>query len=135
MSESADEDDRGNVTENIRIAEAIRSLGDLCQATGLDWNLDISISLTEPTCPHAVVRPDPIYKQLEDDWYIGTGDTIEQAVEKAVRRARAELIEGRTLGDALPVTNRRNPKLVSTIAKWREKNGLPPLALGGVKRN
>jgi hypothetical protein len=64
----------------------------------------------------AVLSLEGIYEATGLDWTMRIG---------------ISLIEGRRLSDPLPVTNRRNPKLLAVISDWRKKKGLPPLAFGG----
>ena len=86
-----------------KIDEALKPLRDLYRITGEDWNLRVHISVTEPTCPTAIIYP--------DGWalsrYRCDGDTIETAIigaasmvfNEIVLRQQATLVEGYSEGD------------------------------------
>jgi len=71
-----------------RIDEAIEKLGGLYTITGEDWSLRLHISLTEPTCPTAVISPDG----WDISRYRCDGNSIEDAIVGAADVVHREVI-------------------------------------------
>lgn len=76
-------------------------LAKLYDITKDDWTLSISVSLTEPTCPVASIAPDGSNMTRYTYW----GDTIEDAVNKAVEAVYQEVILGNRVEPEAPFTN------------------------------
>lgn len=88
----------------------IEPLEALWDASGHDWELNISASLTEPTCPTAVIQP--------EGWnitrYRVDMDSIEESLAKAVALVRQEVIERKVVGSYCPFSNPDD----DDFAKW-----------------
>jgi len=81
--------------------EKIEALGDLYTKTGDDWILQINHSLTEPTCPMAVVRREGSNAVR----YRADRNTIEESINAAVDMAYRELILEEKIVSECPFTN------------------------------
>ncbi len=79
----------------------IKALGDLYERTGKDWTLSVSVYLTEPTAPCAIVQADNSNALRYAAW----GDTIEEAINASVEMVYRELILGETINPVTPITN------------------------------
>lgn len=95
-------------------------LADLYSVTGADWSLHICAGLTEPVCPSAAIIPDE--EEMEHLMrYRVYADTIEEAVEKAVRVAYRELVEDGKLIYEAPFTNPADKLFVEWLKKARQR--------------
>jgi len=81
--------------------EISEKLKGLWKKTGEDWTLSISVSLTEPTAPVAGIAPDGNNMTRYTCW----GDSIEDAVNKAVDLVYREVILGEKIRPHAPFTN------------------------------
>lgn len=79
----------------------IEALSELYDKTGEDWVLSVSVILTEPTCPTAIVRPEG---KNNLRWSAHAG-TIEEAINTAVDLAYREMILGEIIQPETPITN------------------------------
>ena len=95
------------------LREITDGLDDLYSITGDDWVLSLSHSLTEPTCPTAVIRP--------EGWNIARYrvdcSSIEESLQQVVALVRAEIIDRRVVGSSAPYTNSDD----GLFAKWLEE--------------
>jgi|TARA_Y100000310_G_C20650690_1_gene799262 metal-sulfur cluster biosynthetic enzyme len=81
--------------------EKIEALGELYDKTGDDWTLTVHHTLTEPTCPTAVVCAEGSNAVR----YRVDADTIEEAINRSVDLAHRELILGEEIKSECPFTN------------------------------
>lgn len=81
--------------------EKIKALGALYEKTGDDWDLHLTLCLTEPTCPTAVVARDCSNAAR----YRSDKNTIEDSINAAVDMCYRELILGETITPECPFTN------------------------------
>jgi hypothetical protein len=65
-----------------------KQLMDLYKKTNEDWHLEVSVCLTEPTCPIATI----IEEGGEDRSYTCFGNTIEEAIENVINEVRKEIL-------------------------------------------
>lgn len=87
----------------------METLASLYERTGLDWELVVRHSLTEPTCPTAIVRPEGIKGFGR---YRADEDTIDAAIDRALELAYRELIEGRVGEPDFPLSSERDAALL-----------------------
>ena len=94
----------------MNLKETLSQLADLYDATGVDWDLEVYQSLTEPTCPTVFIQP--------EGWNISRYrvdcDTIEEGIEKCVALVKAEVIDRQVLGSYSPISNPND----DAYAKW-----------------
>lgn len=76
-------------------------LAELYKKTGDDWDLLISVSLTEPTCPCVVVQREG----GNSTRYRVDRDTIEEGIAAATELAYREQILGEHITPECPFTN------------------------------
>lgn len=76
----------------------IRSIDGLFAASGADWFLHLSCSLTEPICPSVSITP--------EGWrisrYRADFDQVEETVAAAIEQIRQEVIERKVIGHMTP---------------------------------
>lgn len=81
--------------------ELMKKLGSLYERTNVDWQLEVTHCLTEPTCPTARVYPEDKPNFVR---YCADADTIEEAINRTLQLAYDELIGGRVVQPDFPVT-------------------------------
>lgn len=85
----------------LNLLEICDELSDLFAATGRDWELNLHHTLTEPTCPTAVITP--------EGWDIARYrcdfDSIDESIRKAVDLVKAEVLGRRVEGSYSPVSD------------------------------
>jgi len=80
------------------ISEKLAKLYDITKA---DWHVTISFSLTEPYAPVCSITPDDSNMMRYTFW----GNTVEEAVNKAVEAVYQEVILGNKIEPEAPWTN------------------------------
>lgn len=78
-----------------------KKLSKLWDITKEDWSVTISFSLTEPYAPVCVIVPDGGNTTRYTAW----GNTVEEAVNKAVESVYQEVIVGNKIAPEAPFTN------------------------------
>ena len=86
-------------TNMIDHQEILKKLAELYKITGEDWNLTISVSLTEPTPPMASITPE---SRKNSTRYTAWGDSIEDAVNQAIDAVHREVILGERIQPSAP---------------------------------
>jgi hypothetical protein len=113
----------------VNRTELLEALRGLYGATGEDWSLTTSMSLTEPTCPCAAIVPDD-ERMAGLTRYTAFADTLDEAIEKACLAAHAELIDGKQCAVGLPYSNKADAEFPAwlaekraELAEWRSLQG------------
>lgn len=92
------------------MTDAMDRLSTLYALTGEDWELDLNHSLTEPTCPCAIIQP--------EGWNISRYrydcDTIEEAITRACEAVYREVVLRERVSPACPYTE----GLDGQYSKW-----------------
>jgi len=97
----------------------LKPLEDLYTVTKLDWDLSIHHSLTEPTCPTIIIKPEGStitrYQAHCDP------NKFEESLQGLVNLVVAEIIEGKLIGRAnTPFTN-SDDNILETWLTQRQK--------------
>ena len=99
----------------------------LYSRTGLDWELLITVSVTEPTVPVVHLRPeiyssDSIVQQaISQTRWQAWGGTIEQGIATVIKQVRDDL-DGSGSRSQTPWTNPGDKLFGSWVEQWR--NGI-----------
>ena len=93
----------------------MEKMGQLYTITGMDWCLSANTILTEPVCPSASVYPEGVEGFCAFDAF---GDSIEEAIERALDKAYRCLILGTPVDNDLPFTNPTDSRDEKLIAAW-----------------
>lgn len=85
--------------DHIAICEKLKNLYAITEE---DWHVHINFSLTEPYAPACVITPD---NRQNSTRYAAWGNTVEEAVNKAVDALYQEVILGKRGNHGAPWTN------------------------------
>lgn len=95
--ESAQPRETGKAETHL-LTDAYEKLGDLYTKTNLDWELVVHVTLTEPTCPTVIIRPEG----GNSSRYRFDCDTIEEGIAKAVSAVHREVLLGEKVEPEFP---------------------------------
>ena len=87
--------------------------------TGVDWNLDINICLTEPACPVVIIYPEGM--QITKFMVVCDFEGIENAVEEAIDKVYKAVMLGEFVPSDMPFTNPDDAKLEELLIEWNKK--------------
>lgn len=85
----------------MSLKDELKKLDGLYEKTGKDWELVAHITLTEPTCPTVIIRPEGSSMVR----YRVDRDTLEEGIRAAVDLVHREVILGQRIESECPYTN------------------------------
>ena len=100
---------------DLTTAEMMRALGSLYTERFGDWHLSVSHSLTEPTCPTAVISAEDYEESEPTPVFRVDADTIENAIAGVVYAAYVTLIERQPKPTTVPWTERNEGQTLQTF--------------------
>lgn len=95
--------------------ELLAALPALYTLTGLDWEVTVSASLTEPTCPYARVHPEDLPGFSA---FVAWGDTLDEAITSSLALAHQRLIERQPTPRLQPWSNPGDEQEDRLIEYW-----------------
>lgn len=101
----------------MSLKKTLAKLDDLYGATGVDWDLTIHHSLTEPTCPSVAINPEG----MNLNRFRVDADSIEEGIETAVQMVFEQVILGLPGQSSAPWTNSDDAKWYEWLAKARTR--------------
>lgn len=93
----------------------LKALGDkLYELTGHDWTLNVHHTLTEPTCPTAIIAPEMVAMSR----YRVDTSSIDEAIDGAIDKVYKEIVLRQLVGHSAPYTEGQDETYDTWITKW-----------------
>lgn len=102
--------------------QLLDALGNLYTSEFGDWELAVYHTLTEPTCPTAIVKPENEASAFEG--FVCTADTLEEAIDGALRQAYSAMILREGFEPGVPWTNAEDGAELAKLIQALDKKNL-----------